>query len=141
MKMISVAIFGSLLATLAACSPSESPQIPVETTFPVAAQNSRGMHLYQRNCAACHGEQAEGAKAACAMRAGPSLLGAVKRMSATDFWNEVRHVGETNCCARHLLELSQEDVETIRRSLVDFATNPARAETGGTARPRAEPGS
>jgi hypothetical protein len=61
------------------------------------------------------------------MMSGPPLLPAVRRRNAEAFLAEVRHVGETNMCAGHLLDLSSAEVEAIRTYLLElsksFATN------------------
>jgi len=40
-------------------------------------------------------------------------------MDGEEFLDEVRHVGETNMCAGHLLDLSPADVEAIRKYLLE----------------------
>jgi len=42
-------------------------------------------------------------------------------MNPDAFRDEVRHVGETNACAGHLLDLSSADVEAIRNYLLDLS--------------------
>jgi hypothetical protein len=72
----------------------------------VAAEKSAEAKLYSQNCASCRGASGEGRDACCMMMSGPNLLSAVLRMNAKAFHDEVRHVGETNLCAAHLLDLS-----------------------------------
>jgi hypothetical protein len=55
------------------------------------------------------------------MMSGPNLLSVVSKMNATAFYNEVRHVGETNMCAGHLLDLSPAEVEAIRSYLLELS--------------------
>ena len=55
------------------------------------------------------------------MMSGPPLLPAVLRMNAKAFRDEVRHVGEINMCAGHLLDLSSADVEAIRNYLLELS--------------------
>ena len=77
--------------------------------------------LYRQNCASCHGAAGGGSDACCAMMSGPNLLSAVLRMNAKAFLDEVRHVGETNMCAGHLLDLSSANVEAIRNYLLEVS--------------------
>jgi cytochrome c len=77
-------------------------------------QSIRGAKLYAQYCASCQGGVGEGSDACCVMMSGPNLLSAVQRINAKAFRDEVRHVGETNMCAGHLLDLSSADVEAIR---------------------------
>src|SRR5262245_35301064 len=72
---------------------------------------SGAVKLYSQNCASCHGAGGEGSDACCAIMSGPNLLSAVLRMDAKAFRDEVRHVGETNMCAGHLLDLSSAEVD------------------------------
>lgn len=81
---------------------------------------AEGAKLYNQNCATCHGAGAEGT-VGCMMMSGPPLPPAVRRMSAKAFLAEVRHVGETNMCAGHLLDLSSADVEAIRIYLLELS--------------------
>ncbi len=62
-----------------------------------------------------------GSNACCMMMSGPNLLSAVLRMDAKAFRDEVRHVGETNMPAGHLLDLSSADVEVIRNYLLELS--------------------
>lgn len=80
----------------------------------MAAEKSGGAKLYSQNCASCPAAKAEGTDGCCAMMSGPDLLSVVSRMNGKEFLDEVRHVGETNMCAGHLLELSPADVEAVR---------------------------
>jgi mono/diheme cytochrome c family protein len=77
--------------------------------------------LYRKNCASCHGAGGEGSDSCCAMMSGPNLLSAVLRMSSKAFRDEVRHVGETNMCAGHLLDLSSAEMESIRNYLLELS--------------------
>jgi mono/diheme cytochrome c family protein len=90
------------------------------TTVKMAAAKSDGAKLYSQNCVTCHGARAEG-RDGCMMMSGPPLLQAVRRMNAKAFLDEVRHVGETNMCAGHLLDLSSADVEAIRNYLLELS--------------------
>jgi mono/diheme cytochrome c family protein len=90
------------------------------TTVKMAAEKSGGAKLYSQNCVTCHGARADG-RDGCMMMAGPPLLPAVRRMNAKAFLDEVRHVGETNMCAGHLLDLSSADVEAIRNYLLELS--------------------
>ena len=85
------------------------------------AVKSRSAKLYRQNCTSCHGAGGEGSGACCLMMSGPNLLSDVLRMNAKAFRDEVRHVGETNMCAGHLLDLSSADVEAIRNYLLDLS--------------------
>ena len=87
----------------------------------IAAEKSGGAKLYSQNCVACHGARAEGRDGGCMMMSGPPLLPAVLRMNAKAFLDEVRHVGETNMCVGHLLDLSNADVEAIRYYILDLS--------------------
>jgi mono/diheme cytochrome c family protein len=82
---------------------------------------ARAAKLYRQNCASCHGAGGEGSEACCAMMSGPNLHSAVLRMDAKAFRDEVRHVGETNMCAGHLLDLSSAEVEAIRNYLLELS--------------------
>lgn len=86
-----------------------------------APVKSGAAKLYRQNCASCHGAGGEGSDACCAMMSGPNLISAVSRMNAKGFLDEVRHVGETNMCAGHLLDLSSADVEAIRNYLLKLS--------------------
>src|SRR5262245_42702929 len=92
-----------------------------ETTAKTAAEKSGGAKLYRQNCASCHGADGGGSGAGCMMMSGPPLLPAAQRMDAKAFRDEVRHVGETNMCAGHLLDLSSADVEAIRNYLLEVS--------------------
>jgi len=92
-----------------------------ETTTKMAAEKSSGAKLYRQNCASCHGAGGEGSDACCMMMSGPNLLSAVLRINAKAFRDEVRHVGETNMCAGHLLDLSSAGVEAIRNYLLELS--------------------
>jgi mono/diheme cytochrome c family protein len=72
-----------------------------------------------QNCTSCHGAGGEGRDGCCKMMSGPPLLPAVRSMNARAFLDEVRHVGETNTYAGHLLDLSSADVEAIRNYLLE----------------------
>jgi mono/diheme cytochrome c family protein len=100
---------GALLTTYAQREPT------------VAADKAGAEKLYRQNCASCHGAGGEGRGACCAMMSGPTLLRAVPRMNAKAFRDEVHHVGETNMCAGHLLDLSSADVEAIRNYLLELS--------------------
>jgi mono/diheme cytochrome c family protein len=91
-----------------------------ETTAKMATEKSGAAKLYSQNCVTCHGARAEG-RDDCMMMSGPPLLPAVRRMNAKAFLDEVRHVGETNMCAGHLLDLSSADVEAIRNYLLELS--------------------
>jgi mono/diheme cytochrome c family protein len=82
---------------------------------------SGGANLYGQNCASCHGAGGEGSDSCCAMMSGPYLLSAVLRMSPKTFRDEVGHVGETNMCAGHLLDLSSAEMESIRNYLLELS--------------------
>jgi mono/diheme cytochrome c family protein len=82
-------------------------------------EKSRGVKLYSQNCVSCHGAGGEGSAGGCMMMSGPPLLSAVRSTNAKAFLAEVRHVGETNMCAGHLLDLSSADVEAIRNYLLE----------------------
>jgi mono/diheme cytochrome c family protein len=86
-----------------------------------AAKITGSPKLYRQNCASCHGAGGEGSDAGCMMMSGPNLLSAVRKMDAKAFRDEVRHVGETNMCAGHLLDLSSADVEAIRNYLLELS--------------------
>jgi mono/diheme cytochrome c family protein len=90
-------------------------------TVKIAAERSRAEKLYNQNCVTCHGAGGEGRDVGCMMMSGPALLPAVRRMNAKAFLDEVRHVGETNMCAGHLLDLSSADVEAIRNYLLELS--------------------
>ena len=92
-----------------------------EPTVRIAAEKSGGAKLYNQNCVTCHGVRAEGRDVGCMMMSGPPLLPVVLRMNTKAFLDEVRHVGETNMCAGHLLDLSNADVEAIRHYLLDLS--------------------
>jgi mono/diheme cytochrome c family protein len=92
-----------------------------ETNPKMAAEKSRGAKLYTQNCVSCHGAGGVGSEACCMMMSGPNLLSVVLRMNAKAFRDEVRHVGETNMCAGHLLDLSSADVEVIRNYLLELS--------------------
>jgi mono/diheme cytochrome c family protein len=91
-----------------------------ETNPKMVAEKSRRAKLYMQNCASCHRAGGEGSGACCMMMSGPNLLSAVQ-MNAKAFRDEVRHVGETNMCAGHLLDLSSADVEAIRIYLLELS--------------------
>jgi mono/diheme cytochrome c family protein len=91
-----------------------------QTTAKMAPEELGGANLYNQNCVTCHGARAEGG-GGCMMMSGPPLLPAVRRMNAKAFLDEVRHVGETNMCAGHLLDLSSADVEAIRNYLLQLS--------------------
>ena len=82
---------------------------------------SGAVKLYSQNCASFHGAGGEGSDACCAIMSGPNLLSAVLRMDAKAFRDEVRHVGETNMCAGHLLDLSSAEVDAIRNYLLELS--------------------
>jgi mono/diheme cytochrome c family protein len=84
-------------------------------------EKSRGAKLYSQNCASCHGAGGAGSAGGCMMMSGPPLLPAVRSMNAKAFLAEVRHVGETNMCAGHLLDLSSAAVEAIRNYLLELS--------------------
>jgi mono/diheme cytochrome c family protein len=92
-----------------------------ETTEKMMAEKSGGAKFYSQNCTSCHGDSGEGRDGCCKMMSGPSLVSAVRRMNAKAFLDEVRHVGETNACAGHLLDLSSADVEAIRNYLLELS--------------------
>ena len=92
-----------------------------EPTGTISGQKSGGAKLYEQNCSSCHAAKAEGTDGCCAMMSGPNLLSVVSRMNGKEFLDEVRHVGETNMCAGHLLDLSPPDVEAIRNYLVELS--------------------
>lgn len=85
--------------------------------------------LYRQNCASCHGADGEGNEACCAMMSGPNLLSAVLRIDAKAFRDEVHHVGETNMCAGHLLDLSSAEVEAIRNYLLQYLRKRKQVDT------------
>ena len=77
--------------------------------------------IYRQNCVTCHGTGGEGRDVGCMMMSGPPLLSAVLTMNAKAFRDEVLHVGETNMCAGHLLDLSSTDIEAIRNYLLELS--------------------
>jgi hypothetical protein len=85
----------------------------------MAAEKSGGAKLYSQNCVTCRGARGEERDACCQMMSGPPLLLAVRRMNAKAFLDEARHIGATNACAGHLLDLSSADVEAIRNYLLE----------------------
>jgi mono/diheme cytochrome c family protein len=92
-----------------------------EPIVKMAAEKSDGATLYNQNYVTCHGAHAEGRDACCQMMSGPPLLPAVLRMDPKTFRDELHHVGETNACAGHLLDLSSGDVEAIRNYLLELS--------------------
>jgi mono/diheme cytochrome c family protein len=106
------------LAAAGALLPSYAQQ---ETTAKMADEKSAGAKLYSQNCISCHGDVGEGRDGCCKMMSGPPLLPAVRGMNAKAFLDEVRHVGETNACAGHLLDLASADVEAIRNYLLELS--------------------
>jgi len=92
-----------------------------EQTGKIPGKKSVGAKLYEQNCSSCHAAKAEGTDGCCATMSGPNLLSVVSRMNGKEFLDEVRHVGETNMCAGHLLDLSPADVEAIRNYLLELS--------------------
>lgn len=60
----------------------------------------RGETLYRRNCAGCHRTDLQGRGMA------PSLLGVTRHMEDEQVVAHARRIGETMCCARHILRLT-----------------------------------
>jgi mono/diheme cytochrome c family protein len=121
MKKLSNAAVLAAAVSLAGAGALSTSYAQQETNPKMVAENSRGAKLYAQYCASCHGGVGEGSDACCLMMSGPNLLSAVQRMNAKAFRDEVRHVGETNMCAGHLLDLSSADVEAIRNYLLELS--------------------
>jgi len=121
MKKLSNAAVLAAAVSLAGAGALSTSYAQQETNPKMVAENSQGAKLYAQYCASCHGGVGEGSDACCLMMSGPNLLSAVQRMNAKAFRDEVRHVGETNMCAGHLLDLSSADVEAIRNYLLELS--------------------
>jgi hypothetical protein len=92
--------------------------------------------LYRQNYASCHGAAGEGSDACRAMMSGPNLLSAVLRMNAKAFLGEVRHVGETNMCAGHLLDLHPQKWKQFGTIYWNFPSKQHRTEASSARIPK-----
>ena len=121
MKKLPIRAALAAVLCLAGAGALQTSYAQPETTGKITAEKTTGAKLYIQNCASCHGAGGEGRDACCMMMSGPKLLSAVLRMNAKAFHDEVRHVGETNMCAGHLLDLSSSDVEAVRNYLLELS--------------------
>lgn len=78
------------------------------TAFSAAKDDfKRGEALYRQNCAKCHGGDLKGRGMA------PSLIGVTEHMTDEEIVAHARMIGDTMCCARNILKLTDSEFDDI----------------------------